>query len=433
MENRHGVSRRAFVSGTAAAVAGALAWPGTGRALDGGTIRALPEGLPSPDAQEFWRELRREFLIPPDEAFFNTGTLGSSPRVVRDAVIEHMLHVDRDIAHWDYKPDHEQYFTGYAPETWVRDKLARLINAQTAEVALTQNATFGMNFVANGLELAAGDEVVVMEGAHPGGRCGWELREKRDGVKVTRVRVPQTPQSPRELIAAYEAATTPRTRVWAIPHLTSGTAILFPVQQMCARARERGIVSVIDGAQTLGHFAIDVRAMGCDVFFSSPHKWLLAPKGTGLLFVRADLQPRVWSTLASTEWDNHEVGAYRLMQYGTGNLSLLKGLEKAIDFHADLDPARVQARIIGLADRLRAGLRDIPRVEITSPQHPELKSATTVWRIDGIAGGTIQDELWSRSKVRVRSVGAGVRQCCHIYNLEDEVDRTLTAVRALVA
>jgi selenocysteine lyase/cysteine desulfurase len=313
----------------------------------------------------------------------------------------------------------------------VRGKLARLINADMDEVALTQNATFGMNFIANGLSLGVGDEVIVMEGAHAGGRCGWELRDKRYGANVKAVRVPVPPDSPQQLIDIYERATTPQTRVWAIPHLTSGTAILFPVAELCARARERGILTVIDGAQTLGQLAIDVRAMGCDVFFSSPHKWLLAPKGTGILFIRRDVQPRVWSTLASGEWDNHAAGAYRLMQYGTGNLSLLVGLEKAADFHIELTPARVQARVLALADRLRAGLQGVDGVTITSPLHAEMLSATTIWEVRGRTGVEVQDALWDGGRVRVRSMGAGVRQCCHIYNLEDEVDRSLELTRRL--
>jgi selenocysteine lyase/cysteine desulfurase len=381
--------------------------------------------------EEFWQELRKQFLLPADEAFFNTGTLGSSPRVVLDAVVQHMTHVDRDIAHWDYKAGHENYFTGYSPEEGVRGKLARLINADMDEVALTQNATFGMNFIANGLSLGVGDEVIVMEGAHAGGRCGWELRDKRYGANVKAVRVPVPPDSPQQLIDLYERASTPQTRVWAIPHLTSGTAILFPVAEMCARARERGILTVIDGAQTLGQLAIDVRAMGCDVFFSSPHKWLLAPKGTGILFIRRDIQPQVWSTLASGEWDNHAAGANRLMQYGTGNLSLLVGLEKAADFHIELTPARVQARVLALADRLRAGLQGVDGVTITSPLHAEMLSATTIWEVRGRTGVEVQDALWDGGRVRVRSMGAGVRQCCHIYNLEDEVDRSLDLTRRL--
>jgi selenocysteine lyase/cysteine desulfurase len=188
----------------------------------------------------------------------------------------------------------------------------------------------------------------------------------------------------------------------------------------------------VDGAQTFGHLAIDVKAMGCDAFFTSPHKWGLAPVGTGFLYIRRDFMPHVWGTLASSHWDNHDDPGYRLMQYGTGNLSLLKGLERAVDFHAAIGPERVEARVVGLADRLRAGLMDISGVTIHSPTHPDMRTATTIWGLDSLSPGEIQDELWNRSRVRVRSVGPGVRQCCHIYTLEQDVDRTVDTVRELV-
>ena len=424
-------TRRSFMTQLTAVAAAAVALPTRIFAQSNG-VQALPHiptGTLSPD---FWTELRKQFLIPRDEAFFNTGTLGSSPRVVLDAVVEHMTHVDRDIAHWDYKPDHENYFTGYYPELGVRTKIARLINAAAEEIALTQNATFGMNFLANGLDLGPGDEIVIDEGAHPGGRCGWELRSKRYGAYVKYVRVPVPPKDPAQLIELYENATTPQTRVWAIPHLTSGTAVRFPVEELCKRARARGILSVVDGAQTVGHIVVDVRGIGCDAYFASPHKWLLAPKGTGFLYVKQESLPRVWTTLASSEWDNYRDGALRLMQYGTGNLSLLVGLEKAIDFHLAIGSARVQERVIGLANRLRMGLQQIDRVVIASPMHPDLQSATTVWSVQGVTAADLQDRLWNDRRVRVRSMGdpLGVRQCCHIYNSEEEVDRTLAAVRA---
>jgi len=428
-------TRRSFLAGLAAAGGALAAAPEQLRAL----LARAPERTPLPHVppegslpRAFWQDLRGQFLIPPDEEFFNTGTLGSQPRVVLDAVIDHMTHVVRDIAHWDYHPDHEQYFTGYNPETRVREKLASLIGADTDEVALTQNATMGMSFVANGLDLGPGDEVIVMEGSHTGGRGGWELRDKRYGAHVRYVRPPAPAESPGQLLALYADATTPQTRVWAIPHLTSGSgAIRFPVASMCRRARELGILTVVDGAQTLGHLTIDVRQMGCDAFFSSPHKWLLAPVGTGMLYVRREVQPRIWATLASSQWDNHEAGLYRLMQYGTGNLSLLVGLERAIDFHVALGPARVEERIVGLADGLRAGLAAVPGVFIRSPLHPELRSATTIWGLDGVPGATLQDELWARAKVRVRRNGDGVRQCCHVYNSETGVERTLEVAREL--
>lgn len=435
-------NRRGFLARLGAAGAALAALPDRVLAqASGGSPPALPRassGLPQVPAgelpSEFWRELRKEFLIPEEEAFFNTGTLGSSPRVVLDAVVRHMTHVDKDIAHWDYKEGNENYFTGYYPEDWLRGKVAALLGCDGDEIALTQNATFGMNFLANGLELSPSDEVVVMEGAHVGGRSAWELKDHRYGPTVKYVRVPVPPESPEQLIDLYEAATSSRTRVWAIPHLTSGTAILFPVREMCRRARDRDILSVVDGAQTFGHLAIDVRAMGCDAFFTSPHKWMLAPKGTGVLYVRRELLKGLWPTLASGNFDNYRDGGFRLMQYGTGNLSLLVGLERALDFHAQIGSSRVEARIVGLANGLRAGLTEIPGTRINSPVHPALRSATTVWALEGVTGGELMDELWSRARVRVRAMGGddmGVRQCCHIYNLEEEVARTLETVRAI--
>ena len=386
------------------------------------------------DDETYWRTLRREFLIPADEAFFNTGTLGSSPRVVLQTVIDHMTQVEGTIAHWDYKAEHPDYFSGYRPETDLRSKLAALIGATADEVALTQNATVGMNYVANGLPLEPGHEVILTNLEHPGGRMGWELKSKRYGIYVKQVAVPVPPQNPQQLVDLYVNATTPQTRVWSIPHLTSGQAIRFPVEQMCSIARDRGIFTVIDGAQCCGHLQLDMKRIGCDAYYSSPHKWLLAPPGCGFLYVASQKLPGVWATLASASWDDYKDGAYRLTQIGTGNLSLLKGLEAAIEFHNRIGPARVEGRIMALANRLRAGLQQIPQVQIHSPLHAELLSGTTIWSLAGYTGTELMDGLWERAKLRCRSMGdpLGVRQCCHIYTLPEDVDRTLETVRRMV-
>lgn len=385
------------------------------------------------DDESYWRTLRREFTIPPDEAFFNTGTLGSPPRIVQQSVTDHLQQVAATVAHWDYRPEHPDYFAGYRPEIELREKLAALVGAEAEEIALTQNATFGANYVANGLDLHAGDEVIMTSLEHVGCESPWQLKAKRYGIYVKKVAVPVPPQNPQQLIDPFVNATTPQTRVWAIPHLTSGQAIRFPVIEMCRLARERGIISVIDGAQCCGHFQLNLHAMGCDTYFSSPHKWLLAPPGSGFLYVSRERLPHLWGTLASGQWDNYHDGAYRLMQIGTGSLSTLRGYEAAIEFHTRIGPARVERRIIGLADRLRAGLQQIPQATIHSPLHPELVSATTVWSLQGWRAAELMDQLWERGKIRCRSMGdpLGVRQCCHIYTLTEDVDRTLATARRM--
>lgn len=430
-------TRRSFLGFLSAPLAASVAlphpWPAPAR--PGRAHPLMPSEIHGAGDEAYWRELRKQFTIPTDEAFFNTATLGSSPLAVQEAVIASLRHVDRDIAEWDYKAGHENYFTGYYPELPSRDRLATTLNCTGRDIALTQNATFGMNFVANGLDLKAGDEVVVTDQAHPGGRMGFDLRARRDGIVVKVVAVPNPPESPEELIQLYLDATTPRTRVWAVPHISSSRAIRYPVNQLCAMARQRDIWSVVDGAQSLGHVAIDVQAMGCDAFYASPHKWMLGPVGTGLLYVRPERQKELWATLASSAWDDQADPMFRLMQYGTGNLSLLLGLGVAVDFHNQIGSRKIEERDFALADRLRTGLAEVPGATIVSPTHPDLTCGTTVYGLKNRTGGEIQDYLWERGRVRVRSMGdpVGVRHACHIYNSPEEVDRALGLLKEMAA
>jgi isopenicillin-N epimerase len=425
-------TRRSFLGFLSLPLAATLPVPIFGSHRPAEARSLMPADLGALDDEAYWRALRTQFTIPSDQAFFNTATLGSSPRAVQETVIASIQHVNRDIAEWDYKAGHENFFTGYYPEMPSRDKVATVLNCTGHDVALTMNATFGMNFVANGLDLKPGDEVVVTDQAHPGGRMGYDLRAKRDGVVVKAITVPTPPQSPDQLIQLYLDATTPRTRVWAIPHISSSRAIRYPVAQLSALARERNIWSVVDGAQSLGHLAVDVQSLGCDAFFASPHKWMLGPKGTGLLYVRPERQKELWATLASSAWDDQADPMFRLMQYGTGNLSLLLGLGVAVDFHNQIGSMKIQERDFALADRLRTGLSSIPGATFVSPTHPDLTCATTVYGLKNRTGGEIQDYLWERGKVRVRSMGdIGVRHACHIYNSPDEVDKALGLLREM--
>jgi isopenicillin-N epimerase len=378
-----------------------------------------------------WRELRDEFLLPRDDAYFNAATLGAQPRVVLQTVVDHMVHVERDLALWDYKPDHEQFYSGYYPELSVRGKIAAFINADVSEVALTENATSGMNIVANGLDLRVGDEVIILNKAHIGSRSGWEVKDKRSGIYIKQVQLPEQPADMQQLFELYDRATTPKTRVWVIEHLTSACAIRFPVDELCARARERGILTVVDGAQSCGHLPVDVRAMQCDAFYTSASKWMMAPRGISFLYVNRDVLPNIWTTLASEHWDDHANGAFRLMQRGSTNGSLVRGFEAALDFYNSIGFPTVYQRIMELAEQLRLRLRELDYVRIVSPLASELASGTVTYEVRGFDGMQLQDALWEHGRIRVRRQGTAVRQCCHVWNLEEEINRTVSVLVSL--
>jgi len=426
MLNRRNFLNTLFAGGVTAAATAGPASPGAPEA-------GVPALWPDESDPEFWDRIRDQFYITKGEAFFNTGTIGSVPRPVLERMIEEMRTLQATVCRWDYTAQTPNWITGYDPQLPLREKLAKLVNADAAEIALVQNATVGMNCVAHGLDMKAGDEVMTTNQEHPGGHCGWRERVKRDGIVWKQVEIPVPANDPEEIVKRFAAQITPRTRVLAVPHIISPTAVVMPVKRLSALAHEHGCLAVIDGAQAVGQVKVDLLDMGCDAYFSSPHKWLLAPAGNGMLFIRRDKQDLFWTTLCSSEWDNHKDGIYRFMQYGTGNPAILTGLDAAIDFHNRLGPERVRARIRSLADRLRSGLQQIPGTKINSPVHPEMAAAVVVYALEGVPAAKLEDELWTRRRLRPRSMGdpLGIRHSCQIYNSEAEIDATLEIIRDL--
>jgi len=397
-----------------------------------------PGGLPAfPDDNdpEFWDQIRDQFYMPRGEAFFNTGTIGSVPRPVLEKVIEDMRTLEATVARWDYSDNTPNWISGYSPELPLRDKLGKLVNAEGKDIALTQNATFGSSFAANGLSLKPGDEVILTDREHPGAICAWQERAKKDRIVLKQVLIPTPANDPDQLVALFAKTITSRTCVLAFPHIISSSAVVLPARRLTELAHQHGCLAVVDGAQALGQIPVDLQDMGCDTYFASPHKWLLAPPGNGMFYIRRDQREKFRTTLCSFAWDDQTDGMYRFMQYGTGNRSLLTGLDAALDFHFRIGPARIYKRIRLLADRLRTGLQQIPRARIGSPVHPELASATVCHRVEGLPAAKLESELWTKKWIRVRSQGdqVGVRQSCQIYNSEAEIDATLEIVRSLAA
>jgi selenocysteine lyase/cysteine desulfurase len=388
------------------------------------------------DDPHYWSWIRQQFPFPPDEAYFNTGTLGACPRPVLDAVMDSMSDMEKTIAHYDYRAEHPEYIAGYRPQEELRKKAGGILNANAGEIALLQNATMGINFIANGLPLNPGDEVLLTDQEHVGAMGPWDLRAKRQGIVVKKLVIPVPTPDPQSVVKIFADALGPRTKVLAVPHVTSRYGIVLPVRELCALARARGFFTLIDGAQALGQLRVDVKKIGCDAYASSPHKWLLAPPGNGLLYVREDRSREVWATLASAAWDNYEsaTGLFRLMQFGTANAALLAGLDAALDFYLRVGPEKIERRTLALADTLRQGLQAIKGAAISSPIHPALAGAIVTYSVAGVTGLQLQDELWNRRKIRVRAQSDPlVRQSVHYYNSPEEIEGTLAVVKSLAA
>lgn len=218
-----------------------------------------------------------------------------------------------------------------------------------------------------------------------------------------------------------------------LSHMISGSGAILPVKELCAEARKRGIFTVLDGAQTIGQIKIDLKEIDCDAYLGCFHKWMGAPCGTGFMFVKSEHLKNLWTTVASYRWDDHADEGFRFTQRGTGNFSVLFGLEAALDFHFQLGPERVYERIKFLGNRLRDGLRSNNKVKIFSPKEEAMCAGITLYNIEGMTGAQLQDAYWAKAKMRPRSQGDvyGVRHSTHIFNNENEIDRAIKIVNEL--
>src|SRR5881296_951817 len=312
--------------------------------LFAGRGEARPESSPAPmpsrvppwpeeNDPAFWDRIRDQFYITPGEAFFNTGTIGATPRPVLERVIEDMRTLQATVTRWDYTANTPNWISGYSPELPLREKLGKLVNVEGPDIALTQNATFGSSFVAHGLSLKSGEKVILTDREHPGAISAWQERAKLDGIVLKLVPIPTPANDPDKLVDLFGQAITSRTRVLAFPHIISSSAVVLPAKRLTELAHQHGCLSLADGAQALGQIPVDLKDIGCDAYFASPHKWLLAPPGNGMFYIRRDQRDKFQTTLCSFAWDDQSDGMYRFMQYGTGNRSLLTGLDAALDFH----------------------------------------------------------------------------------------------------
>ncbi len=299
----------------------------------------------APDDDAFWKEVRSRFLLRPGLVHMNSATIGATPRPVVSAFTDFL---------WEVESNPQDQVFGAAGEQRMEDVRARaasFLGADLDEVALTRNTTEGMNHIAQGLRLEPGDQILSTDHEHPGGSVCWEWLAERTGAEIVRIEMPATATSADQVVELVKRHLTPRTRVCSFSHVSTITGLVMPMAAIAEATRPRGILLVCDGAQAPGMLDVDVHALGVDTYASSSHKWMLAPKGSGLLYVRKEVQERVRPLPLRTGYQVYTASG------GTRNVAGILAHGVAMDFHDTLGRDRVEARCRELRRHLREALR----------------------------------------------------------------------------
>lgn len=405
--------RRSFVRGLAAAAT--VPWLPDARASLADFSRDLAR---IEDDAAFWRTVRSQFLLRPGLSHMNCATIGATPRPVVSTFVSHLWETEGD-------PQEQVFGAPHLRMDDVRAHAAAFLGASPDEVVLTRNTTEGMNAVAQGMDLRPGDQILTTNHEHPGGSICWEHLARRSGAEIVKIEMPPAVGSAEEVVALVEAHLTPRTRVCSFSHVCTITGLVMPLAAIAEVTRPRGVLLVCDGAQAPGQLAVDVHALGVDSYASSSHKWLLAPKGTGLLYIRQGAQDRIRPMCLESGY-----GAYT-GSFGTRNVAMVLAHGAAMNFHDAIGRDRVEGRCRELRRRLRAGLEDMPGLRILTPTDEALCAGIVTISLDRGDYREARRILYDEHDIVLKNGKAeynAIRISTHIFNSEADVDRLLDAL-----
>ena len=369
-------------------------------------------------------ESQRLFTLRPGLTYLDTATLGSVSQTVHQAQLKAMEALNADPA---------EVYTAELDAVLerIRSRAAELLQVSAGEIAVAGNTTAGMNLVASGLALRAGDEVLTTTEEHPGGFYCWKYLADRLGITVRTFTPPDPLSDPAQLVELVQKNLTPATRVVSLSHVAYTTGLVYPLQAISEVIRPRGLFLVVDGAQAPGQMGVSLRELGVDTYATSGHKWLCAPRGTGLLYVRRAVQDEVRPLMAGT-------GAYRTRDarryeaVGTRHLPALVGLGAALDLYRALGPGRVETRVRYLASRLRQSLREQPGVRLLTPTGMDLSCGITTFRTHDMDACAMAVWLRRDHGIQVKPITTdrwqGLRVSTHYFNTPEELDRVVTAL-----
>ena len=386
----------------------------------GRPVLTRPNG-PDDDA---WAHVRDQFILEPGVAYMNNASVGMPPAAVVESVAAGYEAISRE-------PLHGKHDLQDRIAHRVIPGLARLLGVNPGELALTRNATEALHLQAVGLELEAGDEVIFTSQEHPAGLRPWLFRAARHGIQATDIFVPSPLEGEDHVVELFERAITSRTKAIAFCHVTRG-GHLYPVKRLATMARSHGLLSLVDGAQALGQFPIDLDDLGCYAYSASLHKWLLGPVGTGVLFVREGARSRLRSAYAHDAMPE----APALAPPGTADLPVRAGLGAALDFAETVGLDNVAIRTRYLSDYLKTQLEVMAGVTVLSGSTARTSCpGSTIFEMEGVDAMALVPVMDEQHAIHIdehqRDGHNAIRVSTHIYNTTVEIDRLIAALEAL--
>ena len=372
--------------------------------------------------EAYWEKLKAQFIVPDNRYMFNAANLCPSPKLVHDRVMGLTRDLNKDVS-----------FQFRSQFSELRKKsvqmLTEFIGAGAGEVGITRNTSEANCIIAQGLDLKPGDEVIIWDQNHPSNKDVWMSKAKRVGFKVVQVSTPLVPKTTQELVDTFINAITPNTRLISFSQISNLSGIALPVREICTIAKSRGILTLVDGAQSLGFLDLDVTDLQCSFFTSSTHKWLMGPFENGLLYINRDHISKIWPNTIGAGWKESTTVDENLCVLGQRNDPSTAALPETIDFHNSIGKKNIQERVFNLNAYLKSEIqKNVPAATFVTPLIKELSAGIVIFNLPDKKPADITDALYKRFGIAAAPAG-GVRLSPHIYNTKKDVDYVVQAIR----
>ena len=421
-------SRRTFLQALGAAPVAALGRHDLHARVDS-AARAIQGRSPDEVAadEDFWREIREAFTLDRTIVNLNNGGVCPSPRVVHEAMKRYL-----DIS--NQAPVYHMWQILEPNLETVRRRLAAEFGCDAEELAVTRNASEALQIAQLGIDLAPGDEVLTTNQDYPRMLDTWQQRVRRDGIVLKQISFPVPPPSQADLASRFEKAITARTKVIHVCHITNLTGQIFPVRDICRMARGRGIRTIVDGAHAFAHFPFSLADLECDYYGTSLHKWLLAPVGTGFLYVRRALIEDHWPLTPASESRAADIRKFE--EIGTHPAAMHNAIAEALEFHHSVGGARKAARLRFLRNRWARLLHERPGAKVLTSFDPAQGCAIGLLSLGELDPEKVTAHLWNRYRIIVTPIRhaefQGLRITPNLYTTLGEIDGFVTAIEEVL-